>query len=379
MYVTGVLPVPVVDLILAALALATAAWGYRHGLMARPLMVVGFAVGAVMGWRAAPPVLGVVLPEPYGPVLAGPVALLCGVLLAIGLERAVLALRRRLRDRGRLEALGAAFLATLLGLVAIWAIAALGTRVDALRGPVNDSAIVSGVNAVVSPGSLAQAEASDPPGTEADGAPARANIKRDPEIAAARASVVRVEVAACGSGSVGSGWIAGDGVVVTNAHVVAGSELISVQLGGEGARHAAEAVFYDEDIDIAVLRSPGLRGAPALEIDLEAKRGAPLAMLGFPDGGPYTVKPAQLGISSKVPGLRVGEDYVERRVTRLIANARPGNSGGPLVGQDGRVAGVVFASGGYTAYAVLASTVRRALERAEGPVDTGACDDEEPF
>ncbi|CAN5574810.1 MarP family serine protease [soil metagenome] len=357
------------DLAIVGLALATAAWGYRRGVTTGALAVVGFGAGVVLGFWLAPRALGAVLPDPYGPMLAVPAALGCGVLSASAFGRLGFGLHRRLRGRGRLEAAGGALLAALLGVLAIWIVAGLVARVDALRGAVRGSAIADGLIAVVPPpGPLAGAEDID----ERSGPP-RADIKGDPQVRAAKASVVKIGVSSCGTGRLGSGWIAADGVVVTNAHVVAQSDAISLQVEGTGTRHAAEAIWYDDENDIALLRSPGVSGERPLPIDSSAPQGAPLAMLGFPDGGPYTVKRAKLGISGRIPAFRVEDDYVQRKVTRLIANARPGNSGGPLVDLDGRVVGVVFASGGYRALAVPTSIVKRALKRAERPVDTGSC------
>ena len=367
------------DLIIVGLVIALAGWGYQHGVITKAVAIAGFGAGALIGWWVAPRVLRAVLPDPYGPMLAVPAALMCGVLLAAALDRLGYGLRRRLRGRDKLEAAGGALLAALIGLLAIWTVVGVVARVDALSDAVGDSAVIGGLNAVVpAPGPLVDPETSDPlrgpPGSGRARSTRSVNVTRDPDVRAAKTSVVKIGVLACGSGRQGSGWIAADGIVVTNAHVVAQSEAISLQLGGEGESHAAEAIWYDEENDIAILRSPGMSGERALAINPKPRRGAPLAMLGFPDGGPYTVKPARLGVSARIPGFRLeGGRYVTARVARLIAGARPGNSGGPLVGPDGRAVGVVFASGGYTAYAVLASTVQRALRRVEGPVSTGAC------
>jgi hypothetical protein len=374
--------VPIVDLIIVGLTLAVAAWGYWRGVTTGPLVLVGFAGGALLGSRLAPLVLEGGLRDPYAPVLAVPAALLCGALLAAALERVGFGLRRRLRGHGTVDALGGALLAGFVGLVTVWIVAAVVVRVDDLSGSVKDSAVVDALNAVVPPpGPLVDADVSyslpQIDGPRAYGRPAGANVKRDPEVVAAAASVVKIGVSACDSGRGGSGWIAGDGIVVTNAHVVEASDEISVQMEGKGERHDAEAIWYDDVSDLAILRAPGVSGERALPIDVKAKPGTPSAMLGFPGGGPYVVKPARLGATSTLPGFQVeGGQQSKAKVTRMVARATPGNSGGPVVDLDGRVVAVIFASRspGYTAYAVPASTVRRSLRRAEGPVDTGPCD-----
>lgn len=374
---------PIVDLIIFGVTVAVTAWGYRQGVMTGALVLVGFGGGALLGSRVAPLVLDGGLHDPYAPVLAVPGALLCGALLAAAFERVGFGLRRGLRHRRRLDAAGGALLAALVGLVMVWIIAALVARVDRLRDPVRDSAIVERLNAMVPPpGPLLNAEVSDPlpiiPGPRARGRPAGVAVKRDPQVRGAKSRVAKIKVSACGSGRAGSGWIAADGIVVTNAHVVEGSDKIRLQVEGEGKRHDAEPIWYDRGNDIAILRTPGVRGVPALPIKVKAKPGTSAAMLGFPGAGPYVVKPARLGVTSTLPGFRVeGAAYGKQKVTRMIARARPGNSGGPVVDLEGRVVAMVFASrraAGYTSYAVPASTVTRALRRAGPPVDTGSCD-----
>ena len=374
----------IVDLIIIGLTLVVALWGYRQGVMTGALVLVGFGGGALVGSRLAPLVLEGGLRDPYAPVLAVPAALLCGALLAAGLERVGFGLRRRLRGHGRTDAVGGALLAGLVGLVMVWIVAALVVRVDDLKDSVRDSAIVDALNAVVPPpGPLASAEISyalpEIDGPRAYGRPPGVDVKRDPEVRAAGSSVVKIGVMTCGSGQGGSGWIAGDGIVVTNAHVVKAADEISLQVEGKGERHDAEAIWYDDVSDLAILRSPGVSGERALPIDVKAKPGTKSAMLGFPGGGPYVVKPARLGVTSTLPGFQVkGGDYGKVLVTKMIARAIGGNSGGPVVDLEGRVVAVLFASRhpGYTAYGVPALTVRRALRRAEGPVDTGSCDED---
>ena len=290
-----------------------------------------------------------------------------------------LPLRRRLprSGRDRLDAVGGALLAATAAFLLICIVAALVERVDALSASVGDSRVIDGLSAVVPlPGGLVSAEGADPEvaGTESRARSTSVNVTRDPQVRAAKASVVKIGVASCGSGRTGSGWIAADGIVVTAAHVVAQSEVISLQVQGKGQRHAAQAIWYDEMGDVAILRSSGLSGQPALAIEDRARPGARLAMLGFPGGGPYRVRPARLGLSSTIGRVEKGNPHATRQGKRLIADARPGNSGGPVVDAKGHVVGVVFARTSQdTAYAVSSATVQHALRRAQGPVDTGAC------
>jgi S1-C subfamily serine protease len=207
--------------------------------------------------------------------------------------------------------------------------------------------------------------------------PPNAKIARDPDVEAAGRSVVRVLGTACGLGVQGSGWVAGNGIVVTNAHVVAGQDDTTVQPGGEGPGLDAEAIWFDARNDVSILRVPGLSGAPALSMNPNAERGAPAAVLGFPENGPYTVRPARVGQTATVVTQDAyGRGPVQRAITSLRGLVRPGNSGGPAVDASGRVVATIFAaarSRTRTGYGVPDSVVREALARARGPVDTGPC------
>jgi S1-C subfamily serine protease len=165
--------------------------------------------------------------------------------------------------------------------------------------------------------------------------------------------------------------------VVTNAHVVAGQNDTTVQLGGRGAMLDAQAVAFDPSDDVAVLRVDGL-DAPALSMAPVEREGAEGAILGFPLDGPYDVRAARIGPTRTVLSQDAyGEGPVRRRMTALRGLVRPGNSGGPLVNADGQVVGTVFAartgSGPASGYAVPDREVRRALDRASDVVGTGPC------
>jgi S1-C subfamily serine protease len=190
--------------------------------------------------------------------------------------------------------------------------------------------------------------------------------------------VVKVFGTACGLGIQGSGWVAGDGVVVTNAHVVAGQDDTTVQLGGTGPRSDAQAIYFDSRNDIAVLRTDAARGVRALGLAVNAPAGTSAAVLGFPENGPFDVEPARLGETRTVLTQDAyGRGPIDRKITALRGLVRSGNSGGPVVDGAGRVVTTIFASavgsGSGSGYGVPDSVVQTALQRAGGPVDTGAC------
>ena len=197
-----------------------------------------------------------------------------------------------------------------------------------------------------------------------------AAIARDPDVAAVAGSVVRILGTACGLGVEGSGWVAGDGLVVTNAHVVAGEEDTVVQVRGVGARLDATAVAFDATNDVAVLRVSGL-SAPALTLVSDPPVGAEAAILGFPQNGPYSVRAGRLGQTRAVVSTDAyGNGPVTRQMTTFRGVVRPGNSGGPLVDTAGRVLTTVFAqSTGTTRHGRLRRAQR---DRRAGPGRRGA-------
>jgi S1-C subfamily serine protease len=215
-------------------------------------------------------------------------------------------------------------------------------------------------------------------GPQADVPPPNSKIARDPQVQGAGRSVVRVLGTACGLGIEGSGWIGPGGLVVTNAHVVAGEDDTTVQAQGTGPHLDAQPVWFDPHNDIALLRVPALADAPSLSLRVNAPPGTSAAILGFPENGPYDVEPGRLGRTSTVRTEDAyGRGPIERRITSLRGRVRSGNSGGPMVDGSGRVVTTIFAatvgSGPRSGFGVPDSVVRDALQRASGAVGTGAC------
>ena len=363
-------------------------WGYSQGLIVGALSLAGFAGGAVLGARVAPLLLEQGAKSPYAPLVTLICAAVIGGIFASGLEVLGFQLRSRIgRRAGALDGFGGAVLLVCLALGIAWIAGAFALHTPGareLRRDVQESEILQRLNAALPPsGPILNALARFDPlpeitGPTSDVKPPDSKIARDPDVQAASDSVVRVLGTACGLGVQGSGWIAGDGVVVTNAHVVSGQDDTTVQLEGAGPEHDADVVLFDVTNDIAILRSSGVSGAPALPMNAGASPGTSAAILGFPENGSYDVQPGRLGptVTANTQDA-YGRGPVRRRITTLRGLVRHGNSGGPVVDGRGRVVTTVFASAASGSskegYGVPDSLVRSALDKAEGPVDTGPC------
>jgi len=376
------------DLIIGGFTVLMALWGYAQGLIVGALSLVGFVAGALLGSRVGPLLLEEGSSSPYAPLMTLTGGLVIGGLMAAGGELLGFRLRRRLPGRlNSFDGLGGAVLIACVGLALAWVAGAVALQTPGartLRPDIQRSRILQTLNSALPPsGPILNAIARFDPLPQISGpapnVPApNPRVARDPEVRAASRSVVRVLGTACGLGVQGSGWLAGDGIVVTNAHVVAGQEDTTVQAGGEGPRHDAEVIFFDPRNDLAVLRSSGVRGLPALPVSSDAQPGTAGAILGFPENGPYDVRPGRLGETRTILSQDAyGEGRFRRLVTSLRGLVRSGNSGGPMVDEEGRVLTTIFAStvgaGGSSGFGVPDELVSAALERAREPVDTGPC------
>ncbi len=380
-----------VDVGIILFAVALGAVGYQRGLIASALPLAGFVGGAALGARIGPALLTDGSESQYAPVVAVATGLLVGAFAAIALEGVGRALRgRMLAGPVRIaDGVGGALLLAALALLISWGFGAVALHLEGggagsrdLREAAQRSKILTALNQALPPSGplLNVLRRVDPTpavrGPDADVAAPDQGIVDDPEIRAAGGSTVRVLGTACGLGVTGSGWVAGSGLVVTNAHVVAGADDTTVSLEG-GGELDAQAVHYDPRNDLAVLAVDGL-SAPALALAERAPKGIDAAVIGFPENGPLTYTPARLGRTGTVSSQdSYGRGPVQRRMTPFRADVRSGNSGGPVVDGDGSIVATVFAAstggGRANGLGVPNQVVAKALDGNLRPTDTGPC------
>jgi S1-C subfamily serine protease len=377
------------DWIIVVLTLAGAAIGYYRGFVVGALSLIGFGIGAFAGTRLAPLLLSDGNQSPYAPIFGLVGAIAIGSILAAGFSGLAYALRRgaqRIPGFTTVDGALGALLSAAVALGIVWLAGAVALQTPdlaSLRRDVQRSSVLRTLNDVLPPtGPILNALARFDPlpafrGPEANVPPPSARIARADGVQRAARSVVKVLGTACGLGVEGSGWVTQNGLVVTNAHVVAGQDDTTVQLRGRGPRLPARAVAFDERNDVAVLRVAGL-DAPGLAMRDEVVSGTSAALLGFPLNGPYDVRAARMGeVRQAITDDAYGHGPVTRSIAPLRGVVRHGNSGGPLVDARGRVVGTVFAStvGGERpgGYAIPNEVVRDVLAGARSPVSTGPC------
>jgi S1-C subfamily serine protease len=381
-----------IDWLIIGFTVLLAFYGYLQGFIVGVLSLLGFGLGALIGTRIGPLLLSGGSHSRYAPLFGLVGALLAGSVLATGLEGLGAHARAALRLPGlrTVDGLLGAALTAAVGLGIAWIVGAIALQSSGslqLRQDIQRSAILRALNNLLPPsGPILNALARFDPlpsvsGPQADVAPPTRGVLAAPGVRRAERSVVRILGTACGLGIEGSGWVAAPGVVVTNAHVVAGESDTVVQLGGHAPSLPARALVFDPHDDIAVLLVPGLPLAP-LAMSNAPGHGEAAAILGYPLDGPFRAEPARLGqIETVSTEDAYGNGPVIRSIAALRGLVRSGNSGGPLVGADGRVLATVFAAitagsptaGGFAVpNKVVGAQLRVALARHR-VISTGPC------
>jgi S1-C subfamily serine protease len=381
--------VTLIDFIIVAFAAFFALVGFARGFLIGVLSLAGFAGGAYLGTRFGPQLLSEGNRSPFAPLFGLLGALVAGTVISAGAEGLAGALRAGIASPAlrTVDGLLGSVLAVALALGIAWLLSVIVLQTPGIRDYRRDiqrSAILTRLNEILPADSVLKALARFDPfpritGPDADVPPPNGAAVRDPDIDRAGDSVVQVLGNACGLGVAGSGWVVAPGVVVTNAHVVAGEQEgdTVVQTRERSTRYSATAIAFDSRNDIAILRVPDL-GAPPLSFSREVKPTEPGAVLGYPLAGPFAARATRVGRTSTVLTQDAyGRRLVRRSITSFRGNVQPGNSGGPIVDLAGRVAATVFAkstSGGPAGgFAIPNGVVRRELRGASGAVGTGSC------
>ena len=375
-----------IDWIVAGVIAISALIGLRRGLIGGLLGLAGIVVGAYLGAKLAPEFLSG-RESPYTPLVALGGAAVLVILFQSIASMAGSAIRTSLfvlPPLRWLDSLGGLVLGAIAGAAIVWVMGAVALHLPGqreLREDVQRSRILGEINARIPPSRLLDAiERVDPfltiRGPEANVAPPDPALLASPAVRAVRDSVFRVTGSACGLGVSGSGWAAAPNLVVTNAHVVAGMKDPRVDRR-DGDYRDAVVVAFDVRDDIAVLRVAGL-GATPLE-PVAPVAGRAVAILGYPESGPFTAAAGRIGQTSSVlTEDAYGRGPVNRRITTLRGDIRHGNSGGPAVDIRGHVQTTVFASRvgvDSQGYGVPTELVRAKLADARdgGSVSTGPC------
>ncbi|GAA4871307.1 MarP family serine protease [Actinomycetospora straminea] len=390
----------ILDGVLVVVGLLALLRGWRQGALVALLSLGGLVLGLLAGAWVAPRVAAWFLDEPG----AGTALLSLGLLLVAILVGQGIGLRLGLALRRGVVRIGAGPVDRVLGLgvglagtaLVVWLLAGVLAQgpIPAVARQVQGSEIVGALDRSLPPRPAVVGEVAaylDRQGFPAVFAGLGGGISAPPVAptadaavaAAARAgqpSTVRVRGLGCGTAiGFGSGFVTAPGVVVTNAHVVAGFDRLTVE--DTTGRYTAEPVLVDPALDVAVLRAPELGAPPLAWSEAGVGRGDEGATLGFPGGSTdLVVEPATVRTRIDAVGRDVdGGASVRREVLVLAAAVERGDSGGPFVTADGRVGGVVFAGapdGSPTGYALTVEQVRPVVADAvlrDTPVDTGAC------
>ncbi|HEY6622402.1 MAG TPA: MarP family serine protease [Acidimicrobiales bacterium] len=382
------------DVLLLVVVAVAAIEGLRLGAVLLTLSFVGFWLGMYLGAILASATVRWVHSQPSRTAVALITMIGCAILL--GTVGRVLGARSfRALHRGRLgsvdSVLGVA-VAVVASLLAVWLVAStlVNSSYPSLNSVIANSTIIRSLdNVLPAPPSVfsrVQAFLSQEgfPPVFAQLAPASAGPVALPDaasvnaaVAAAGASTVKVVGEGCGQLQEGSGFVVAPGLVVTNAHVVAGISHPTVD--DASGTHDTAVVFFDPSFDLAVLRTNVTE--PALALDSQTvPRQTQGAVLGYPGGGPFTYGPAGVMAEFEAQGRDIyGQGLTVRDVYEIEASVRPGNSGGPLVLPNGVVIGIVFSrstTNDTIGYALTSPGVLTRVHQAEaatGTVGTGGC------
>jgi S1-C subfamily serine protease len=386
------------DLAILSVVFVAAVSGWRSGALGSLLSFLGVVLGAVAGVLLAPHVVAHLTgarPKLFATLFLILGLVVIGEIAGVVLGRAVRGAIRNEGARAMDSVIGVA-LQVVAVLLAAWMLATpltspehgevakvvKGSRVlaqvddvapswirwvpDRLKALLNTSGLPDVLQPFV-PTPIANVNAPDP------------TLITDPVVGLDKGSVVKIRGVAqsCQKVLEGSGFVVAPNRVMSNAHVVAGSNSVTVEV--DGKTYDAKVVSYDPDADISILDVPNLPSQP-LKFDMaESQSGTDVVVLGYPGGGEFAATPARIREIIKLNGPDIYHTTtVTREVYTIRGNVRQGNSGGPLIDRSGNVLGVVFGAAvddADTGFVLTAEEVAKQMAKvgSEDPVPTGKC------
>ncbi|MGI9123510.1 MAG: acid resistance serine protease MarP [Mycobacterium sp.] len=387
------------DIAVIGVALIAAISGWRSGALGSLMSFVGVLLGAIAGVMLAPHIVSHVS-SPRGKLFTALFLILA--LVVIG-EVAGVVLGRAVRGSIRsgpvraVDSVVGVGLQLVVVLVAAWllgspltssnqpnlAAAVNGSRVitevdkyapEWLRAvPKRMSALLStsGLPDVLEPFGRTPIQNVDAPD---------ASLAESLVVGKSRAGVVKIRgvAQACQKVLEGTGFVIAPNRVMSNAHVVAGSDSVTVE-AEDGKKYDATVVSYDPNADISILDVPNLPLQPMQFADQPAKSGTDAVVLGFPGGGDFVATPARVREIIELSGPDIYKTTtVNREVYTIRGLVRQGNSGGPMINRAGQVIGVVFGAAvddNDTGFVMTTDEVSRQLAKIgnTAKVPTGAC------
>ncbi len=386
--------ISVIDVIIVIFVVSSIIRGYKIGLIRQAGSTIGFVAGLFIGSWISNSNIGHVHGSANKSLLSLLIVLAASfIFMSLG-ELGGIAIKRRLKGEALNSADGGlgSVMAAATTLFAAWLIGSILVLAptSSFQQSVKSSHIISALNHLLPPatqllGSLNKLI--DPNGfpqvfTGLEPHPKTVNLPSlgsfNAVVAKAQPSVVKLEGTGCGGIVEGSGFVTTSNTIATNAHVVAG--VANPKVIDTNGVHSARVIWFDKNLDLAVLQVSKLAGKP-LAINTTAQAsGTPGVVLGYPGGGDFNAQPASVLDDFIAVGRDIyGQGLTRREVYSLQAHIIPGNSGGPLLGANGSVLGLVFATStqyNNVGYALTGQQIASELtqaERSNTTYSTGSC------
>jgi S1-C subfamily serine protease len=354
--------VDILDVVIVVFLIVLAVSGLRRGLTGVGLALAGLLVGLFLGAVIAPPIARAITQDrTTQPLFA--IGIFMGVALLIEGIGGAIGFRVRQRTEhtallGKADSAVGAMLGLVAALAAAWYLGLMFSQSPwvTLDNQISNSSIERSLDRFMPrpPGFLATIGNLFRPGgfpnpfsTILNIPPAPVAIPPlvdTPGIRQAVSVTSKVIASGCGGGEAGSSWPLAAGYFVTNAHVVAGSNGVVIDIPHDG-QHTARVVLFDPNTDLAVLYVPGVALRPLVLMNADPVRGTGGAVIGYPGGNAEQVVPAAVSGTESARGYNIyGDTLVTRDLEVLAAQVIPGDSGGPIVNDSGQIIGVVFAA-----------------------------------